>query len=237
MTANIRRIAVLCIHGIQGSPRQFRWIIDALPKDVHVENLLLPGHGGDVRAFARSGSAQWQACVDEALIRLDSQCDSVLVIGHSMGCLLAIDACRRSVGKIGAMALLACPLSLRPTLRYFKTALRAASKEQTADPFVSAAREANSVHGASPLAYLGCIRPYAQLLLKICAVRRQLAGISVPMLAIHSGRDEIVGIKSLRMLAGANAQTCIAKESGHFRYTESDRDLILRSILGLLKGL
>lgn len=238
MSANDQPVAVLCIHGIQGSPKQFRWIIDALPSGLPVENLLLPGHGGDVRDFARSHMAQYQACVDEALARLSSNGASVLVVGHSMGCLLAIDACRRGVGKTGALALLACPLSLRPTLRYFKTAMRAASKEQTADPFVSAAREANSVQASSPLKYLGCARPYAQLLWKICKVRRQVAGIQVPLLGIHSGKDEIVGAKSLRLLQAApHAQTCIARESGHFRYTDSDRDLILRSILALLKGL
>ena len=44
--------AVLCVHGIQGSPTQFDWVLDALPEDYHGESILLPGHGGDVRLFS-----------------------------------------------------------------------------------------------------------------------------------------------------------------------------------------
>lgn len=46
---------VLCVHGIQGSPSQFDWIISSLPAHIAAENLLLPGHGEDVRAFRSSG--------------------------------------------------------------------------------------------------------------------------------------------------------------------------------------
>ena len=235
MPGNQNRVGVLCIHGIQGSPRQFDWIIAALPAHAAVENLLLPGHGGDVRAFRQSNMRLWQACVDDALNRMRTRCDSILVVGHSMGCLLAMDACLRNAAGVKALVLLACPLRLRPTLRYVRNAVRAAAKWHTDDPFVAAAIAANGVSAAHPLAYLGCTGPYMQLLAKIPKVRRDMKGLKMPVLAMHSDRDEIVSEKSLeyiRRLPGGRA--CIAPESGHFRYGDEAKALILRSILDLL---
>lgn len=235
MAAEQKRTGVLCIHGIQGSPRQFDWLIAALPGRTATENLLLPGHGGDVRTFRRSGMRQWQQCVDEAIGRMSAKCDSIVIVGHSMGCLLAIDACVRNPRKIQAMVLMACPLYLRPTLRYVRYAYRAATGKGLDDPYVAAAREANGVAASSPLAYLTCIKPYLHLLAKIPRVRRQLPKLTVPVLVIHSSRDEIVSGRSLKAFSRIpGAQSCTVPESGHFRYSDGAKDLILHSVLAFI---
>ena len=52
---------VLCIHGFLGSPRHFDMFIPYIPEDIAVYNLLLPGHGGNVRAFGRASMKEWKA--------------------------------------------------------------------------------------------------------------------------------------------------------------------------------
>lgn len=227
-------LAVLCVHGIQGSPRQFDWLLRGLPEGVKTVNLTLPGHGGDVRAFRRSSMAEWQAAADAALVELSAAHD-VLFVGHSMGCLLGIDACARGVGNVRALALLACPLRLRPTWRYLRNNYLAVAGRQLNDPFVAAAREMNGVRAKHPLAYLCCWRQYLQLLGKIRDVRRLLPGIAVPVLAFQSERDEIVSAASLRLIGALpNARTHFARGSGHFLYAESARAEISEAILDLL---
>ena len=39
------KTGILFVHGIQGSPAQFRFLIERLPEDIRVRNLLLSGHG------------------------------------------------------------------------------------------------------------------------------------------------------------------------------------------------
>lgn len=230
-----RPLAVLCVHGIQGSPRQFDWLLRELPEGVRRVNLTLPGHGGDVRQFRRSAMAEWQAAVDAALTELSADCD-VLFVGHSMGCLLGIDACAQGVGRIRALALLACPLRLRPTWRYLRNNWLAAAGRRMDDPFVAAAREMNGVSAKHPLAYLSCARPYLQLLGKIRAVRPLLPGIAVPVLAFHSERDEIVSAASLRLLdALPVSRTRIARGCGHFLYSAAARAEIAEAVLALLR--
>ena len=226
-------LAVLCVHGIQGSPRQFEWLLRALPEDIRSVNLTLPGHGGGVREFRQSSMAQWQKAVDDALIALSAQYD-VLFVGHSMGCLLGIDACARRVGSVRALALLACPLRIRPTWRYLRNNFLAVLGRRLEDPFVAAAREMNGVQADHPAAYLSCARQYLQLLMKIRGTRALLPRIAAPMLAFQSEWDEIVSAASLRAFESLpNARAHIAKGSGHYLYSESAQAEILDSILKL----
>lgn len=226
---------ILCIHGIQGSPRQFDWLLPALPGHIPVENLLLPGHGADVRAFRRSGMPVWQAFVDAKVQELSSRYESILFIGHSMGCLLGIDACIRLHTKVQALVLLACPLRLRPSWRYVWNNFCAAASIRLNDPFVAAARTGNSVEAKSPLAYLSCVRPYLQLLKKMRTVRRQFPGLALPVLAVHSQRDEIVGSRSLEYFKSLpRAETMIVPDSGHYLYSSAARQEIIRAVRELL---
>ena len=231
-----KRLAVLCVHGIQGTPRQFDWLIRALPQGTPFVNLTLPGHGGEVKDFRGSTMAQWQTAVDRALEELSAE-HEVLFIGHSMGCLLGIDARARNIGNVRALVLLACPLRIRPTWRYVRNNYLAAAGRRLEDPFVAAAQQMNGVSADHPLAYLTCARQYLQLLKKIRAVRGLLSKIDAPVLAIQSERDEIVSGTSLRSLAALpGARTLIARDSGHFLYSESARAEITEAVLCLIRS-
>ena len=60
------REGIVLVHGIQGRPEQFRFLTERLPDGISVRSVLLPGHGGGVKAFRRSGRRQWLAAVESA---------------------------------------------------------------------------------------------------------------------------------------------------------------------------
>lgn len=226
---------VLCVHGIQENPRIFNWILSALPPHIAAENLLLPGHGKDVRAFRRSGRQEWQSCVDAKILDLSSRYENIIYIGHSMGCLLGIDACIRLNSHIRSLILLACPLALRPTWCYFWNSFCGVASIRLDNPYAAAARMSNSVQARSPLAYLTCLRPYWHLLIKIRTVRKQLPELKLPVQAIHSQNDEIVSIRSLEYFKHLpQAKTAIAPGSGHHLYSPAARQEILAVIRAAL---
>jgi len=139
-------------------------------------------------------------------------------------------------GSVKAMILLACPLKLHPTLRYIKIACKAALGRDLEDPYVAAAKAANSVTTNNPIAYLTCLRPYFHLLRKIISVRRKVHLLQVPIVAVHSSGDEIVSKKSLEYFYRLdNSETYIVSESGHFLYSNIAKDRILHSILTCLE--
>lgn len=90
-------IGCLLIHGLSGNPADMRPLADQLIADgysVHVP--LLPGHGPTPEGSGRSTARDWMRAVAQAHDALAATCDQVILIGHSMGGLLAIrDAVRR----------------------------------------------------------------------------------------------------------------------------------------------
>ena len=191
----------LFVHGIQGSPDQFRFLTERLPEDIRVCNLLLPGHGADLKTFRRSGCEQWLAAVRQAVSELHRQCDRLIFVGHSMGCLLGLEIGREHPGTFAEMALLCCPFHIRPTARYFRNSLLASYPErETDDAFVRAAREANSVTASHPIQYLTCLHPYLELMRLMRIVRKNTAVPACPVRFLFSERDEIVSPRSARFV-------------------------------------
>ena len=68
-----KAMAILFVHGIQGSPAQFQWMIDQLPPRIRYENVLLAGHGGNVEAFRHAGKKEWLDQVNDTAIKLCRQ--------------------------------------------------------------------------------------------------------------------------------------------------------------------
>ncbi len=167
------KTACLFVHGIQGSPAQFCFLIERLPEDIRVRNLLLPGHGADVKAFRRSGQEQWLAAVRQAAEELRRQCARLIFVGHSMGCLLGLEIEHEHPGTFAEMVLLCCPFYVRPTARYFRNNLLASRPgRENDDVYVRAAREANSVTASHPAQYLTCAHSYLELLRLMRFVRK-----------------------------------------------------------------
>ena len=89
------RCAVLMVHGIAGSPAQFRDLMPVIPEDWSVYNILLDGHGGTVQEFSRSDLDYWRLQVDIRIHELLANYEKILIVAHSMGTLFAIQSAIR----------------------------------------------------------------------------------------------------------------------------------------------
>ena len=201
MTASSARkkTAVLFVHGIQGSPAQFQFLTRSLPEGTAYKNVLLPGHGGTVRQFRRSGRDAWARCVRKAAVELGQTNDRVIFVGHSMGCLLGLQAAMDGDLRFESMLLIACPFRLRLSLRALRSMAKAVSARPTDDPAVLAARKANSVRARHFLAYCTCLKPYADLLRLIRSIRTRKNKPLLRVTAAYPEKDEIVAPASWRI--------------------------------------
>ena len=229
---SLKSTAILFVHGIQGSPRQFQWILDSLPDHVRAVNLLLPGHGGDVSVFRQSGRQDWQECVNQAGEALCRHYQRVIFVGHSMGCLLGIEAARHPGIRFSAMLFLACPLSLRPTWAYFKNSLLAVSGYHGNNPYILALQAANSVHAAHPWQYAGCLHPYLELLRLVRQVNNAKKPPLPPVTAFFFQKDEIVGKCAVRLATEKyRFTTATLSDCSHDYFTSYAREKILAVVL------
>src|SRR5690554_1303640 len=85
------RTGVLCIHGFTGGPFEVEPFADYLAEqtDWVIEIPTLPGHGEKLELGAQSAEV-WMMEAELALKRLKAKADRVIIVGFSMGGLIAL---------------------------------------------------------------------------------------------------------------------------------------------------
>ena len=185
----------------------------------------------------RTGKLQWEAHVRRELDSLRNGYDNILLVGHSMGCLLAVrEAIRNSDHIIGIFAL-ALPLYMRVSLKGMQINFKYMTQHvQRADARMQAAREFCGVGGVF-LWNAVAILPKALDVLSLSAkTRRSITGMTVPLVIIHSPGDEWVSSRTLKFVNThlKNAQLVQLAESGHFWYADLDRETIKNELARVL---
>lgn len=225
---------ILCVHGIQGSPNQFRPLLASLPMDADYRCVLLPGHGEGLRSFSRVNDKDWLPYVIKLCREACQSYESVIYVGHSMGCLLGLLAGMETEVSFKGMLLLACPIKLRFRMRYLINGCRSI-RGNSAHPAVAAMREANSVTVSHPLSYLLCLKPYLGLLKLMRTAKKKLSQVQHPLCLVFSKEDEIVSPRSAHsFLTLSEAKVVLSEKDGHYLYTESTKDRIRDELLSIL---
>ena len=221
---------VVFIHGFMGSPRQF----DNLAQSIHsqgysVASLLLPGHGATVKEFSSSTAQNWQHHVCSEVEGFSRGYNSIYLVGHSMGCLLAINTAIRHSGHVRGLFLIACPLKLKGfSLQTLKIRLKQVFYRKN-HPMKSAYLAGSSVPPSLSLIWRSA-KPGAELKKLMLITEKNLQNIRVPVTAIFSSADELVSMDSLEILkTGLNQvsfDSLTLSDSLHAYYPEHEQSLI-----------
>jgi carboxylesterase len=228
------KYAIVFVHGILGSPAQFRFLADELLRQGYdCMGLLLPGHGGDARAFSRNSCKQWQQYVDAAISRIKPQYEHVYLIGHSLGGLLCLNyaATHNVDGVILFNAPLKFKLGLKQLMFSFRILLSSPEKD---DDFLLTYRQAFSVKAGRIYEYPLWLRQFASLYSLARKTRRILKEVKAKTLIVQSMKDESVQLRSAGLLksglVNAQAEIMELKESYHGYMTEKDKKKLLNAV-------
>ncbi len=223
----MKGLCAVFIHGFMGSPRQFARLAGAARQAGTEARLIgLPGHGGDVHAFAGCGRREWAAHAEAEIAALKAEFGRLILIGHSMGGLLAINAAAKDPAGVAGILALALPLRLHMTGSTAKLWLACIRGPKAGEhPRMAAGREMCGVSGIR-LRDVPALLPNSLGLLRIMGeAERALPRLDMPLAAVNSAGDEIVSMRSLpvlkRRMPGAEAIELL--ESGHFWYSERDQ--------------
>ena len=188
---------VVFIHGFMGSPGQFEDLLeDAYRRGSSVCAVLLPGHGGVNEDFARYGLADWEGHLQSELDKYTGAYRKIILVGHSMGGLLALEASLNPHNCVCGLFLIAPPLKLNMGPRSAVLKLRLFTYPPS-NQIKKAYMQAKSISNlaVSP----GWIKPYRGLRRLMKRTARNLPQVLTPVLAIHSRYDEMVSFKSADM--------------------------------------
>lgn len=224
------KTVILFIHGILGTPNHFNAMIEVVPKEWSIYNILLEGHGKTVEDFAASTMEQWKMQVHRLVVKLSEKYDNIIIAAHSMGTLFAISEVVKNE-KVRKLFLLNAPLKVHLKPGIAVNCLKIIfDKVKQEDSAAAALQKAYSIAPDGHLwKYLRWIPNYLALFAEIRSVRNKISQINVPCFVFQSKNDELVAISSVKYFRGNPRIRCgLLEKSGHFYYEEADMEYLIK---------
>lgn len=225
--------AVLFIHGIVGTPNHFVGgipMMEWVPGDWSVHNLLLPGHGGTVEDFGKSSMRQWRCAARRAFCNLSKDHEKVYIAAHSMGTLFALELAVDHPEKCGGLFLLGVPLRPHLAPAAVNSALRLAlGRLRPGYPEAAIAEACGTAPTWMLWKYLTWIPRFLELFIQIGRTERKLNRLRTPAMAFQSRKDELVNGLSARALGRFPVTVGILEDSSHFYYSDRDRQTVRKA--------
>ena len=183
-------VGVLLVHGLNGGRGDMEELAAFLTAHgLLAENMLLPGHGTDVRDMLPVGWPEWAWAVRSELQRLKKCCARVFLVGHSLGGALCLHtAAHEEVNGVVAMC---PPLYMRswmlPVVQLAKrfTPLVPSLREDICDPVARRCYK-RDVYRWTPMA------PVESMLQYLPRLYSELPTVTVPVLIMNATRDHVV---------------------------------------------
>ena len=228
---------VLLIHGFTGLPAELFLLGQALNRAGY--NVLCPrlaGHGTNENDLMRTTKDDWFNSVLDGLAILRGLCDTVYVVGHSMGGLLTLKlAAQCSVAKIVSLA---APIFIDDGLGLENLPPREFCSDacivQPRKKIPDVPQAANDVYKKTPLI---CVHELVEL---IDDVKKLLPLVKTPILILHGEEDHTAQPRSARFImdnVGAAVKKIITvPNSGHLLPLAEEREFVFEATINFLRS-
>jgi carboxylesterase len=227
----------LVLHGFTGNPQSMRGLGLALAgAGLTVELPLLPGHGTAVADMVPTRWEDWSGAAEAAYVALAARCESVVVVGLSMGGTLSLWLGQRHP-EIAALVLVN-PLVVPPdadTLAFIDSLI------EGGDELAPGVGSDIALDGAVESAYPELpLRAARSLFAAAAEVEAGLGSLTCPILLFSSTQDHVVapvsGDRLVEEVAGP-IERIVMERSFHVATLDYDKDLIEARAVQFVAGL
>jgi carboxylesterase len=226
--------ALLC-HGFTGTPQSLRpWAEHLAGAGLTVRLPRLPGHGTAWREMNLTTWEDWYAEVARALDELLHRCETVFVMGLSMGGTLAIRLAEQYGDKVAGLVLVNPSLLTKRPDRFLLPGLRLVL------PSVAGISSDIKKEGPTELAYDRVPLKAAYSLSKLwLATRGDLDKVTQPILLLRSAEDHVVEPDSSAMLrekvSSTDVTEILLENSYHVATLDNDAPRILAESIAFVR--
>ena len=216
----------LVLHGFTGNPQSMRGLALALADaGLTVEMPLLPGHGTEVADLIPTRWEDWSGAADAAYLDLAARCDSVVVVGLSMGGMLAVWLAEHHP-EVAALALVN-PMVTAPdadAVGFVQAMI------DNGDELAPGVGSDIAMEGALESAYPELpLRAALSLFAGAAEVESGLGSVTCPVLVFTSTQDHVVNPRSSALLverAKGPVEQVVLDRSYHVATLDYDKDEI-----------
>jgi len=226
----------LLIHGFTGTPKEMRMLADSLAEDRYT--ILAPrlaGHATDLKDMPATTWRHWLASVEDGLDLLKDCTDQQVVMGLSMGGVLALLAAARY--EVKGVVTFSAPCGLPPDPRAkflpYLTWLMPQVAKGKPDWRNHDAQKDHVDYPAYPTPSILQLKELIEVMLG------ELSSVEVPALMVQSRQDHGIPAESMDTLyAGISSEDKTrlwVENSGHVVIREPERELIFSEVKKFLK--
>ena len=210
----------LVLHGFTASPAEVRWLAEHLAAQGHtVYAPRLAGHGMTPADLARTRWPDWYATALDGYQMLRASCRRVVVVGHSMGGLLAL--LLASDQPVDGVAALAAPIRFTGQARYSRwiNLVRRYTDQSDRTGFPERLRQAQLTRGEPPTGRVRYdrwpMRAVTELVTLSDTARARLPQVCAPLLLVNSTADPTVTLSNADTIAAGVSSTDIERHTLH----------------------
>jgi len=236
-------LSALLIHGLSGTPYEMRALGERLTANgVRVEGVRLAGHGGGPEDLGDVTHAHWYESVVDGFERLRAYDEPNVVIGLSMGAVLAARLAIEQREAVAAVVMLApafhLPFWTRAVLRMLRPSTSFANRiyiHQQAGSDIHDA-DARRLHPGNRLLPLRAALDLVEL---SAQVRARLPELIQPTLVIQSRLDHTCPFNRnaeflMGRLGSADKRLVALNESFHVITVDSERERVIQETLDFI---
>lgn len=232
--------AVLALHGFGGTPCEVDLVVE-VARSLGRRALapLLPGHGTHAAELSRTRWADWATAAERALDDVAPRGERAVVVGLSLGSLLAIHLASSRPERTLAVALLAPATRLAtPFPSLALAAVEAlglpdfAVRKAGADLADPEARRTHTTYETQPVHAAISVRAAG------ARARSRLPGVRAPLLILHGARDRVCPSHNASEIAGwagsKDIRVRIFPRSRHILTRDVERDEVAAELRAFL---
>lgn len=250
-------VGFLLIHGMSGTPVELRYISNGLAKEGYTVSVpQLAGHCGTYEELKRSTWQEWLASVEAALEAMRGRCSHVFVGGLSMGAVLALKVAARNPDIVRGVVSMSptlwldgwnVPLHARlfklVTTKWFANLMQFAEappygiKDERLRALIAQALESGDPGKAGFLLLPGGL--LMELRGLVSSVKRDLSGITQPVLIIHPRDDDrasLANVSYLQRRLPGRTDAVVLEDSYHLVTLDRQRGLVLARTLDFARS-
>jgi carboxylesterase len=233
-------VSALLIHGLTGTPYEMRYLGEQLAvRGVRVRGVKLAGHAGTPEELGGTGYDNWYESVVKGLEELRQYGEPIIVVGLSMGAVLAARLTADQGESIAGVVMLApaffLPTSTTIMLRGLRGVLGTlVDRLYLFNPGASDIHDAaaRSIH---PTCRLMPLAAPLKLLDLSAVVKPMLARITQPALMMHARRDHTCPMRKnvdylMRRLGSGEKRAIELDESYHVITVDSDKERVVGEV-------